>query len=274
MSDARFPKAKRSFGQNFLVDQRFVDKIVTAAKLDKSSTVVEIGPGRGSLTGELLRQAGKVVAIELDRDLASLLREQFADCPNFQLIEQDALDVDFEKIALENGSKLKLVANLPYNMSTAILSRLIQTRHSFETMVLMYQREVVERITAPPETSERGYLTVMVEAFVAVESLFDVPPTSFRPVPKVWSSVARLTPKDVNEFDSDPKLFESLVSAAFRQKRKTLQNNLKQTQFGISEPGQILENAAIDPKRRAETLTVDELQRLFVELCRIIGTRQ
>ena len=207
MPDARFPKAKRSFGQNFLVDQSYVAKIVKAAKLDSSSTVVEIGPGRGALTNELLRQAGKVIAVELDRDLASLLRDRFKEYSNLQLIEQDALALDFDQIALENGSGLTLVANLPYNISTAILSRLVGYRHSFESMILMFQREVVERITAKPASSDRGYLTVMVQAFMKVEKLFDVPPTAFRPVPKVWSSVVRLIPKEATEFDDDPQLF-------------------------------------------------------------------
>ena len=270
MSDARFPKAKRSFGQNFLVDQSFVAKIVKAATLDTSSTVVEIGPGRGALTKELLRHAGKVVAIELDRDLASLLREQFAERTNFQLIEQDALEVDFNEIASRNGSPVKLVANLPYNISTAVLSRLVDARHSFDAMVLMLQREVVERITAKPGTSDRGFLTVMVEAFMKVERLFDVPPTAFLPVPKVWSSVARLSPKDTTNFDSDRKLFTKLVSSAFRQKRKTLQNNLKHaTEPNISDTSSLLTNAEIDPSRRAETLSIDEWQSLFSELLRL-----
>jgi 16S rRNA (adenine1518-N6/adenine1519-N6)-dimethyltransferase len=264
MSDFHFPKAKRSFGQNFLVDHSIVAKIVTVAALNDSSTVVEIGPGRGALTSELLRHAGKVVAIELDRDLASFLREQFADRANFQLIEQDALEVDFNQIASENGSPIKLVANLPYNISTAILSRLVDSRHSFEAMILMFQREVVDRITAPPSTSERGYLTVMVEAFMSVERLFDVPPTAFRPVPKVWSSVVQLTPKDASVFDSDRKLFTGLASAAFRQKRKTLQNNLKHADsLNIADAIDLLQSAGIDPSRRAETLDIGEWESLF-----------
>ena len=276
MSDHHFPKAKRSFGQNFLVDQSYVAKIVKAARVDTSSTVVEIGPGRGALTNELLGCAGTVIAVELDRDLASLLCEKFKNHENFALIEQDVLEADFSEIASQTESKVTLVANLPYNISTAILSRLIDARHSFKSMVLMFQREVVERITATPGTSERGYLTVMVEAYMNVERLFDVPPTAFRPVPKVWSSVVRLIPKEKTEFDLDPRLFESLVSTAFLQKRKTLQNNLKQAvKLGITEPARMLDDAAIDPKRRAETLTIDEWQRLFAELrSSIIRTRR
>jgi 16S rRNA (adenine1518-N6/adenine1519-N6)-dimethyltransferase len=269
MSDARFPKAKRSFGQNFLVEQSFIAKIVRSADLDSSSTVIEIGPGRGALTRELLRHAGKVVAIELDRDLASLLREEFADRVNFQLIERDALEVDFSEIALENGSLVKLVANLPYNISTAILSRLIDARHSFSAIILMFQREVVERITAEPATSDRGYLTILVEAFMNVERLFDVPPTAFRPVPKVWSSVVRLTPKDTTIFDSDRELFMNLVSTAFRQKRKTLHNNLKHASpLNIADANDLLRSAGIDPARRAETLSIDEWEALFREVLR------
>ncbi len=268
MTDRPLPKPKRSFGQNFLVYGNYVRKIVDSAHLSTSTAVVEIGPGRGALTEELVKRAGKVIAIELDRELAAILEAKFKANENFRLLQADALDVDFEKLASESGSKPTLIANLPYNISTAILTHLIGHRHCFTELILMFQREVVDRITAEPATSDRGYLTVMVEAYMTVEHLFDVPPTAFRPVPKVWSSVVRMISKEETEFDTDVDLFESLVSNAFRQKRKTLLNNLKQSAavLCIDDASKLLEMAEIDPSRRAETLNIDEWKRLFVQL--------
>jgi 16S rRNA (adenine1518-N6/adenine1519-N6)-dimethyltransferase len=264
----RLPKPKRSFGQNFLIDKNYVRKIINAARLTESKTVVEIGPGHGALTEELVKLSGEVIAIELDRELAAILKNQFEAIENFRLLQADALDVDFERLASESGSRLTLVANLPYNISTAILTHLISYRHSFTELILMFQREVADRISAGPATSDRGYLTVTAEAFMIVERLFDVPPTAFKPVPKVWSSVVRLIPRDDTEFDTDTGLFQSLVSNAFRQKRKTLLNNLKQSAAAlhISDAGKLLEAANIDPSRRAETLRIEEWERLFVRL--------
>jgi len=268
MTDSRPPRAKRSLGQNFLSDKNFVRKIVDAAGVTSSDVVVEIGPGRGALTEQLVEKAGKVIALELDRELAPMLRERFAHRPNFIVIEADALTVDFAQLARENTSDLKMIANLPYYISTAILMRLITYRHCFSQMVLMFQREVVDRMTAEPGNSERGYLTVIAEAFLDVKRLFDVPPTAFRPVPKVWSSVVRLTPKSETLFDAGEKQFLTLVSSSFLQKRKTLQNNLRRAaaELGIADVVRVLDAASIEPSRRAEALTLDEWSRLFAAL--------
>ena len=247
------PFAKKSFGQNFLIGQNFIDKIINAANPGPADTIVEIGPGCGALTERLLNQVGEVVAVELDRDLASLLREKFAGCSNFRLIEADAVNLDFATVLHTEQAPAKLVANLPYNVSTAILRSLADQKHLFSEMVLMFQREVAERITAKPGTSERGFLTVIVEANFEVERLFDVPPTAFRPIPKVWSSVVRLKPKFVEI--ADENLFVGLISVGFAQRRKTILNNLK-NQF--PEAQRMLERSKIDPMRRAETLTLDE----------------
>ena len=244
--------AKKSFGQNFLVDRNIIDRIITALDLRAEDTVVEIGPGRGALTEKLLKSAGRVIAIELDRDLIPQIRKQFSTYKNFILIERDALKVDFREVSSDNPQS-KLAANLPYYISTAILQRLIDQRSAFSTMVLMFQREVVDRIAAQPGSSERGFLTVMVEAYMDIEKLFDVPSTAFRPEPKVWSSVARFTPK--NEVDIDADIFRDVVSSAFEQKRKTILNNLRD-KFAEARSG--LEICNIDPSRRAETLTLSE----------------
>ena len=168
-----FPK--KSLGQNFLRDETIVNRIVDALELRKDETVIEIGPGRGALTERLLTDAGRIAAIEFDRDLISPLRERFDSFDNFELINDDALNIDFADILMtdaDNG-KTKLVANLPYNISTPILQRLIDRRELFSKIVLMFQREVAERIVAAPGGRKRGFLSVMVENAFETEYLFD-----------------------------------------------------------------------------------------------------
>ena len=246
--------AKKSFGQNFLVDQNYIDKIISALNPHASETVVEIGAGRGALTEKLIEKAGKVFAIELDRDLIPFIEEKFKDRENFELVEANALKINYSKFHIPN-SKVKLVANLPYYISTAILQKLIEQRGVFSEMVLMFQREVVQRITARIGNSERGFLTILTEAYLSAERLFDVPPNAFLPTPKVWSSVVRLKPRE-NQIANE-KLFREVVSAGFMQKRKTIFNNLKNFSPQL-DMKKILENARIDANRRAESLTVDE----------------
>src|SRR5687767_1985789 len=180
--------AKRSLGQNFLVDTNVIEKIVGAVHPTEKDWLLEIGPGRGALTEKLVERAEKLFALEFDRDLAPLLRAKFAASDRFVLIEDDALSFDFRTLVADDR-KLRLVANLPYNISTAILQRLFDYPDVFSDCVLMFQREVVERLVAKPGTTDRGYLTVLTEAHFHIERLFDVPPDSFRPVPNVWSSV-------------------------------------------------------------------------------------
>lgn len=254
--------AKKSFGQNFLIDQNYVNKIIGALNPQMDETIVEIGAGRGALTEKLLESGAHVIAIELDRDLIPILKEQFCEYNNFSLIESDALKIDFAKI----GTELKLVANLPYNISTAILQKLIEQRDAFSEMILMFQREVVERIIAEPGNKERGFLSVLVEAYLEVEKLFDVPPNSFRPIPKVWSSVVRLKPKE-NSLKNE-NLFRKIISAGFAQRRKTIANNLKKApeNLKIGNAEALLQDCEIDPKRRAETLTLEEWKRILQTL--------
>lgn len=262
-SEPHRPYAKKSFGQNFLVDPNPIHAIIAALDLRDSDVVVEIGPGRGALTEQLIERCGRVIAIELDRDMVSVLKQKFAGAENFRIVDRDALKIDWNELAEAEGSRIKLVANLPYNISTAILQRLIDSRNAFSAMILMFQREVVERITAPAGSGERGFLTVMTEAYTQAEKLFDVSPGSFRPVPKVWSSVVRLVPRETSPFDADPKVFRALVSTAFRQKRKTILNNLK-SMPAARDPAELLRNAGIEPSRRAETLSIEEWESLFV----------
>lgn len=257
------PFAKKGFGQNFLVDANYVDRIIRALAPRKDETIVEIGAGRGALTEKLVRAGARVVAIELEREMIRVLKEKFAGAENFRLIESDALKVDFAEITGNSESQIstpksKLVANLPYYISTAILQKLIERRAAFAEMILMFQREVVERITAPVGSAERGFLTVLIENYLNAEKLFDVPPTAFRPAPKVTSAVVRLTPKNDAPVDDDEN-FRELVSRAFRQKRKTIVNNLKNDYENAFE---VLEKCGIEANRRAESLGLEEWRRL------------
>lgn len=263
------PRAKKSFGQNFLADERVVERIVRAVDPRADETLVEIGPGRGELTGKLIERAGRVLAVEADRELIPLLRERFGAHENFHLIEGDALAHDFCDV-ISPTPQARVVANLPYYISTAILQRLIEQRGCLTEMVLMLQREVVERIMAQPATSERGYLSVLVQAYCETEALFDVAPEAFRPVPKVWSTVVRLRVRpEIAANVQDEALLWRIVSAGFAQRRKTIQNNLRSAQGEIAErlkrmggPGGLLELAGIAPRRRAETLNLEEWARL------------
>jgi len=243
-------RAKKHLGQNFLKDESVVDRIIDGLNLNSADTVAEIGPGMGALTGKLAQKAGQVIAIEFDRDMVAHLQREFSETPNLAIVQADALTIELDTILPESG--VKLAANLPYYISTPILQRLAAERNRFSSLVIMLQKEVVDRIVALPGSSERGYLTVIVENAFTAERLFDVPPEAFSPRPKVDSSVIRLTPKA--EAASQGTL-EPLLSIAFRQKRKTIGNNLKND---FSNYIEALAEANIDPVRRAETLTLDE----------------
>lgn len=265
MSDQqKRPFAKRSLGQNFLADPNYIRKIIDAIDPSANDTIIEIGPGRGALTEALVDSGAKVIAIELDRELVGSLQEQFLPHKNFSVFEADVLQFDFEGLLKNQGPKpkdikpAKVAANLPYYISTAILQRLSEQRNCFSDLVLMFQREVAERIMAEPGNSERGFLTVLVEAAFNVTHLFDVPPSAFRPRPKIFSSVVRLIPKDLGIADQEG--FRQLVSSAFAQKRKNILNNLK---LQFPNASSALASACIDPRRRAETLSLDEWHKLF-----------
>jgi 16S rRNA (adenine1518-N6/adenine1519-N6)-dimethyltransferase len=264
-------RPSKRFGQHFLHDRNIIGKIITAFDPQPDETVVEIGPGTGALTATLVERAAKVVAIEFDRKLFAPLLERFGQRDNFRLIEADALEVEIcKEIGPQPGARL--VANLPYNISTAILQRLIEQRCISE-MVLMLQKEVVDRMLAPAGSSNRGYLSVLVEAYFESEKLFDVSPGAFRPAPKVWSTVVRQKRRDVAWRLGDEELFWQVVSAGFAQKRKTILNNLRNTtgplQQRVKDNGGasiVLCKAEVDVQRRAETLSLDEWGRIVMAL--------
>jgi len=263
------PYPSRRLGQHFLRDQRTIHRIVDALAPKAEETIVEIGPGTGALTSVLVERAGRVIAIEFDNKLAPLLSKRFAGFQNFKLVMGDALTTDFCAEILPARSA-RLVANLPYNISTAILQRLIAQRACLDEMVLMLQKEVVERVLAPAGTSDRGFISVLVEAYCETEKLFDVAPGAFRPPPKVWSSVMRLKFRPrINAEMTDEGLLWKVVSAGFAQKRKTILNNLRQASGRLQEvlkrnggASIVLCKANVELQRRAETLTVEEWSRI------------
>ena len=261
-ADQPFPSKR--FGQHFLRDKHTIQRIIDALAPQSDETIVEIGPGTGALTAELIPRAGRVIAVEFDKKLAPLLNEQFGNSPNFKLVMADALATDFCR-EIEPALQARLAANLPYNISTAILQRLIEQRACLREMVVMLQREVVERMMAPPGSSERGFLSVLVEACCETEKLFDVAPSAFRPPPKVWSSVIRIRFKP----QTYTGLFWETVSEGFKQKRKTILNNLRNATGELADALRrnggasiVLCKAGINVQRRAETLTIDEWNRI------------
>ena len=264
-------RAKRSLGQNFLVGEHYPQRIVEAVAPRNDETIIEIGPGHGALTGLLVERGARIVAVELDRELIPALMERFATRENFRLIEADALDLDFCR-EIEPAASARVVANLPYYVSTPILQRLIEQRRCLREMTLMLQREVAARITARPGGKEYGYLSALVQFFCEAERLFDVPPGAFRPAPKVYSSVIRLRVRPQPAvLVRDEDFFLKLVPALFAQRRKTILNNLRaaRERLGLGDEAQMaraLAASEIEPSRRAETLSLIEMARLAEQL--------
>lgn len=259
--------AKRSLGQNFLVDRHYQQKIVAALAAKPGETIIEIGPGRGALTQWLVDTEANIIAIEADLDLIPLLEDSFGDRANFKIIAADALEFDFSTVG-SGENRARLIGNLPYNISTPLLSRLIGYRHSISELLVMLQREVVERMVAKPGGKEYGYLSVMVQLYARLERLFDVPPGAFRPAPKVHSTVCRAVLNSTPNLPlADERQFQETASIIFAQRRKTLLNNLRaaRARLALSDyanyEGRLLESG-IDLRRRAETLTIAEIAQL------------
>jgi 16S rRNA (adenine1518-N6/adenine1519-N6)-dimethyltransferase len=253
---------RRRFGQNFLADPHYVAKIVDAVDPRPGDNLVEIGPGLAALTADLVARAGRISAIEIDRDLAARLRARF-EATQLELHEADALAFDYAQL----GDALRIVGNLPYNISTPLLFHLFEYEQRIRDLHIMLQREVIARMTAAPGTPEYGRLSVMVQAQFAVTRLFTVPPGAFRPVPEVDSAVARLEPLGGSRpHIEDRGMFARVVAAAFGQRRKTLRNAL-----ATIADVPTLERAAIDPGARGETLAVTDYVRLSNLLSRDDG---
>lgn len=249
-------RPRKYFGQHFLHDRNIIDKILAGIAPRADEHFVEIGPGHGALTRPLLERVGRLDVIEIDRDLAAELTTEFAD-PKFSIHVGDALKFDFAKLGAGDGV-LRLVGNLPYNISTPLLFHILDHHRRFRDIHVMLQKEVVDRMTAPPGNRTYGRLTVSLAARCRVESLFVVRPGSFTPAPRVDSAVARLIPDPERRAEIiDEAVFDRVVAQAFNQRRKRLANALR----SIITESQI-EALGIDPGARAETLDIDAFIRL------------
>jgi 16S rRNA (adenine1518-N6/adenine1519-N6)-dimethyltransferase len=250
-------RAKKRFGQHFLHDRSVVDRMLRALNLQTSDRVVEIGPGPGALTFPLLEVLPQLDVVEIDRDLIAWWQKQPQAQGKLNIHAQDALRLNVD--ALRNGGeRLRVVGNLPYNISTPLIFHLLRNREHIRDMLFMLQKEVVDRITAEPDSAHYGRLSVMVQYFCEPYNLMEVGPSAFDPPPKVDSAVVYLKPWETQPFvANDPGQFADVVAQAFSQRRKTLRNTLKSV---IS--AEQMESIGINPQRRAETLSVEEFVKL------------
>lgn len=247
---------RKRFGQNFLQDHRVISNIIASIEAKPNEHWVEIGPGQGALTEPLLNQGVRLEVVELDRDLVVLLKDKFKQHERLHIHSADALRFDFS--ALATGEKLRVVGNLPYNISTPLMFHLLEHANCIDDMFFMLQKEVVNRICALPNSKQYGRLSVMMQYYCETEWLFDVPPESFDPIPKVMSAIVRLVPHTVPpvQVDDLAKL-NTVVTNAFSQRRKTLRNALKKL---IDE--QTMIELGIVPTLRAENITLSEFAKL------------
>ncbi|MGH9604773.1 MAG: 16S rRNA (adenine(1518)-N(6)/adenine(1519)-N(6))-dimethyltransferase RsmA [Terracidiphilus sp.] len=263
--------AKPKLGQNFLVDAHAVERIAAALGDISARTVVEIGPGRGAITGLLAARAKQVLAVELDRELAARLRARFA-AQRVTVVEQDVLKFDFAKTQAEfapEGERLRVVGNLPYYITSPILLKLAESHAALEMTVLMAQREVADRVAAVPGSRDYGVLSVTAQMYGPVERLFTLPPAAFSPPPEVHSTVFRwrFAPR-FEELGVEEAGFLRFVRGVFAQKRKTLANNLRAAGMAAARVGAAMEQAGIDGRARAESLPVEALAALWREVDR------
>lgn len=257
---------KRGLGQHFLIDQGIAQKIVRLADLEPEDCVVEIGPGMGVLTFLMLPRVKQVVAVELDQGMADYLREKAKGSSSLIVVRQDALGFDFAEMSRHVGRKIKVVANLPYNISTPVIFRLLESRLFLSHLTLMLQREVAERITASPGGKAYGPLSIFTQLYTSPKIMMRVPPEAFYPPPKVESALVRFEilerPRIAIDDDS---FFQKVVRASFAQRRKTLLNALTGSSLSLGPKDKVtaaLEAIGIDPRRRAETLDLIEFKHL------------
>ena len=253
-------RPRKRFGQNFLQSPLIIEHILAALNLCADDNVVEIGPGMGAITAPLLRQLNELKAIEIDRDLQAYLTSTLASLGHLNVINADALTVDYSQW----GSNLRVIGNLPYNISTPLMLHLLSFTNSIDDMHFMLQKEVVERLAGQPGTRDYGRLSVMIQYHCEVVHLFNVPPESFHPVPKVDSAMVRLTPYRLSPFPPvEISVLQNLVAKAFSMRRKTLANNLKP----LLSANQLTE-LDIDPGLRPEQISVME----YVKLANYVST--
>ena len=264
-------RLSKSLGQNFLTDKNIIDKIIEKSMIGKEDLVIEIGPGIGVLTAAAAEAGGKVIAVEIDRNLIPILKETLSEYDNIEIINSDVLTTDFREILEQNreidGQKIggiKILGNLPYYITTPIIMKILEDRVPADSITIMLQKEVADRIKAGPGTKAYGALSVAVQYYCTVAHVVNAPKEIFVPQPKVDSTVIRLDIRKEKAVRlNDEAVFFAVVKAGFGQRRKTLLNSLTGV-LGLSkaEIASILESASIDPVRRAETLSLDEFAAL------------
>jgi len=260
-------KPRKKLGQSFLLDGNIIRKIAAAADISTDDIVIEIGSGIGVLTEDLARIAGKVIAVEIDPKLVEVLKEKLAGYDNVEIYAGDILKYDFKALSKKYKSKVKVIGNVPYNISSPLIFHLLSFRSVIDGFILMLQKEVVQRLVAVPNNKSYGVPSVLLQMFASVEKIFDVPASCFYPRPKVESAVIRgaFLDKPLMEL-ADANFFTQLVKASFAQRRKMLINNLKNSKlladFEEEKIKEVLTSAGIDGKRRGETLSVMEFGKL------------
>ena len=255
---------RKRWGQHFLVDRNILIKVVRAAGIEETDIVLEVGPGLGVLTLALAKEAKKVIAVEIDKKLVEILQEKVADCPNVEIIRKDIMEVDFNDLIERGGQPLKVVANLPYQISTPLLFRFIESRSVFASLTLMLQKEVAERMTATPGGKDYGPLSIFTQIVSDFSIQFLIKPSAFFPPPKVDSAVIHMVWKKRPMAEvSDIEWFKRVVRGSFGYRRKTLMNALKHSGLSLPEEGaERMKRIGIDSQRRPETLTIQEYVRL------------
>lgn len=262
-SKDRYPQARKRFGQNFLHDDSVIDAIISAINVNREQHIVEIGPGRGALTAPLIASGALLDVVELDRDLIPILTAQFSQNPQFHIHQADALKFDYRALS-RAYEKLRVIGNLPYNITTPLLFHLLSQSDVIEDMCFMLQREVVERICAEPGSKRYGRLSIMIQYQCDAELLFLVPPEAFDPIPKVESAIIYMQPKRSALAEQvDVVALNKLVTQAFNQRRKTLANTLKNN-VSVAQ----LEALDIDPTQRPEMVSVAQYVQLAQSLAR------
>lgn len=262
MKNARKPL--KSLGQNFLVDQNVIDKIISAARLETGDHILEVGPGRGALTSQLSEKAARLLLVEYDHALAAMHKATYAADSRVLVVDGDILAVNLDALLAEGEGGWKVVANLPYNISTQVLFRFMELRTRFTCLVLMLQKEVADRLVAPPDTSDYGVTTVLIGLWFDIRREFIVPPGCFHPRPKVDSAVVSFVPlTEPRVAVGSEDVFRKVVKAAFSMRRKTLLNCLRRVDLSLAKDvTELLDECDIAGQRRGETLSMDEFARL------------
>lgn len=258
--------AKKMFGQNFLIDDNILQNIVESANVNEQDTVIEIGPGLGNLTHYILEKGAKVIAFEIDADMIQILNDRFGNASNLEIINKDILKVDMNEYLKNN--RVKIIANLPYYITSPIIFKLLEYRKNIQSITIMIQKEVADRINAKPHSKDYGVITINTNYMADVEKLFNVPNTSFIPAPNVTSAVIQIKPNESKEKEldiQDEEIFKDLVKKAFSARRKKLSNSLQNSSINNMSKQDIekmIEQAGLNLNCRAEEVSVEQYAKM------------